>query len=605
MLIISIFPVIIESVNKGQDQYTFFQWKTEVWDLFRKVNTSRSYVYSATTKFERMGKFEQTPEFVNGLRSATSMHRKRPHRIWDYIGASSDIAWETSLLRKPTNISRNLFEIIHYHNGCSPDELSKLDALHKALEPLARISKALKDLESLTFSTCWFFYKNLMHNAAKLAGTVNLSTIHRLSSSVNEKHLSGRAPNSRSALIKSLAEASFSHMIRVKHPSLEHVVLMSKSQVRSAVAEVYQIEVQQPCSMLCELLNPIKQYFAHISLQYDEINVKLKEKLVDFSCSIASFASSSDIIAELVDLFVDTKTNVRQKISLENYKLNDWKADVVNLTVKIRLKKGDIWEAIKMLQRMKDFELEPELSAPLEDIESIKRSRQIGNYLNSTYKIVKKTTLLHKSKSISDNLLDIVLYHNGCTHRDLSNIEQVAEIFRHQTHIYQVLHSLNDRTISYCWKNYNNLVSKIGNLLSDDNFDGLLQLSKSIKIIESANIESKTKISIESLSKEIALHLSRIENSPLEDIDTWNISEIESTIEHLYETEIYNPSSVYCSLVKPVVGIISDFLKYRRPVSSRYEDPTAEFTCRIETLPFAEIIPRIVKHFLNIRLDIS
>lgn len=616
ILLVVIYLVTIEATPNDDDDvefqqdYDFESWKLDVWILYRFKDKRAIIVDRMLDRLKRMKLFENSSEFKSKLQDPESM--KRLEKIAHYIKSISSIVEATTLLRKPKNISENMFEIVNNHNGCSKEEISKIDAVNRVFGSDPRIGRALETIKNNTVSHCWRFYRGLMYGTTKLIGKQTLDTVARISDIINYYvafDLRNSGQRSIQATVYSIFKAVASYLHSLNHPLLSYSDTMNSAEYESIFAEVYETEVQQPLSIFCEILKPIRQNLVRLTSDVNVYNLSNKEKLVDLSCGLATSSAHwklNDIASLLKNEAPYGDDDQDEEFLPHGYSLMSWKKDIYSLFGKLSSKHPNFGDTIYKLKRIRFYEYGAEfrLNISSNDFHLYKRFPVIRGYLDALREIPEITSLMHKTKGVSENLIDILKDQNGCYWEEFSKIYKLSLLFRDGSRMRKLLRNVNDKRKSYCWQNITISLTKRTNLIGKESFDTILKLIDYINMKRLAdyakNQDNPDQVSIESTSRGLAIYLDSINHPLLEYAELDSFSKLKSTIEEIYEIEIQNASSVFCRLLGSIrrnvshLGNDKDIEDYRKLV---------DFSCNLASLSISHIVPIIARHFLDIMLD--
>lgn len=271
------------------------------------------------------------------------------------------------------------------------------------------------------------------------------------------------------------------------------------------------------------------------------------------------------------------------------YDFHTWKSDVWTIFESSRRRTGDVPTSLMRLRRMSDLEKTVEFRQQLKDVYSLGRSNRIKQYIGSSFEIVRQTSFLRKTKSTTDNLYDIIAYHNGCRLEEISIIDIIGIIYGHKSRISILLDTIKFKTTTYCWINYNDLLVNTKNLLSRDGFDTIIKLSQLISYQSLYQhidgMYRPRQLSIDLVAQGIVAYLIQIEHPELEDINSKELTEMVSIIEDVYEIEVKHPCIEFCSLLNPIRHYFSNL---SRTNFSNYE-MLIDFSCGLASLELSEI----------------
>lgn len=602
-LLVTAFWVAIEASPKDGENlkplprgYSFFSWKKDVWSLYAETNRKMAYTLATLNKLGRMEQFEQNPEFNAGLR-VMNLNRY-PDKILHYLRARSYIVEETSLLRKSINLSQNLSSIITNHNGCSIEEISKIGRVAEIFGNQSRIGFVFQSLKDRTKLYCWDDYKNMLHKTADLFGNENLDIVIDISRFVNGKPLvdySLDRDNAKPSSIAYISEGLVLYLKSLRHPLFEFIDTINRSEIDSVIRGIFEDEILRPSCMYCILLDPIRKYFIH-----SNTNITLYERLVDFSCNIALFASSHyTTIKSLMMNFENLGpfeiesmngmlhgAKLANTLTSQNYGSHEWITDVLKLHLP-SMESSNIPETLFLLERMKQYEKRPDFALPIYDI---RQPSKVIDYLMASRKIIQKTTLLRKTKTVSENLLDIASNPN-CISKEFYTIDELAKLFLPHSRMKMLLQKLAIATRTHCLLIYKELMARIIRLIGKDYFDVPLKIST---FIDWRSTENYNLIldSPDSISKAIASYLNSLEHPLLEDIELKNIYEIRLIIEQLFEIEVQHPVSTVCVLLNP---IRQNYENNETTIHEKFVD----FSCALASFAYSSDRKKISEHLIE------
>lgn len=286
--------------NPKKTNYDFSAWKKDIWVTYEVSGKNSVHTGKSLIRLKRMGDLEKTNQFPKDLRSIYDYNRSA--RIKEYLGASPEVVKITSLMRKTKCISHNLYDIILSHNGCWPEELSKIQNLSKLFPLKSRINMQLDDARFETMKLCWSYYKELLINTKNLIGRVEFESLIELSNIMNNKPLDEykrEVYNPISITLESISQGIAKYLIQIKHPNLDDIYTRDLIEITSIIEDLFVIEVQEPSKKLCQLLEPPSRRFYKLSSDIG-IKITLYQRLIGFSCYIASIAPST-IASRILD----------------------------------------------------------------------------------------------------------------------------------------------------------------------------------------------------------------------------------------------------------------------------------------------------------------
>lgn len=298
ILVLTLCYDTLEATNNDGEKsprgYGYNKWKSDVW-LLTAVNPYNSASNKATLKkLERMVWKEHRPQFPVLLRDIYS--NKRGKSIKKYLVSFIEIASETTLLRKSKTTSQNLFDIISKHYGCTREETLKIESVFEIFGTNNRLSMVFENLKSINLNNCWNSYKDLLMMREKLIGQLTWKTVEDLS------HFIGNALNENESseyTIDDIARGVGTYLISLDHPVVEDIMLSNSIEME----QIFEVEVYNPLREFCGLLNPVRKAIAYKNLNI-RTHITKHEELIDFSCSLASFAPSS-IGSKILDNLLD------------------------------------------------------------------------------------------------------------------------------------------------------------------------------------------------------------------------------------------------------------------------------------------------------------
>lgn len=602
LLVVQSCLVTIEAKNDQYKDYTYMKWKKDVWSLYEKSKWHNVDLGIMIEKIKRMNEFEHTPELIPNYHEMSKS--KRPAlRLYFYLGSSREIVGATTFLRKYKSTSENLLDFLSNHQGCNQDEISKFDRISQIYGKNLHLGTLLGSLKGNILRRCSNLYLKLMLNTTKLMGKENLDTIVSLShyvdwvSSIDNSSLVKR--DQPASKIEKEAKGIALYLGTLNNSKFNSI---NSSDSMAILKEIYEAEVQYRSSLFCTLLNPIRQNLIRLSSTHSPPT----DKLIEFSCNLASIASS-DMFWKLLETYTAGLFKVKPKenkdkdlgqVSPNVYTFDTWTQDV-NLQFAKHLPRPQISETSSELSRMIQFENTPEFRVGLNNIDH-DTGRKIEIYLSASSDIALKTSLLRYSKTTSNNLFDFISNHNGCSHEEISKIATVGEIFEHNTRISIILHMIKQETRSYCLDIYQKLLIRMMNLVGKISYNAVVKLYNLIDWEPADNYSSNLydEASIELVSKQIASHLYSLEHPSLDDIESMNQSELGLIIGEIYEVEVQYPVSTLCTLLSPIRQSM-----YHMSSSSTPQEKLIHFSCDLASFTAASYKTKILQHFLDIRLD--
>lgn len=303
----------------------------------------------------------------------------------------------------------------------------------------------------------------------------------------------------------------------------------------------------------------------------------------------------------------DSDTELAAKPA-KKYDLAKWKLDVWHLFD--RGPKKPTFTRVKYmlthLDRMNSFEH----SDIFKQTVGSRRMKRIENYIITTKDIVRETTLLRKSKFITENLIDIFSNHIGCSKGEIFLLDKLGDIYGPQSRVNMAIQSLKSKTISQCWDSHKDLMLKTLNLVGKDIYSALDTLGELVKSSSLADFvsdqgESREKLTT-SIGGGIASFFKQMEHPLIEDIEkSESIVEIEAMVKEMYDTEIHYPSTTFCDLLEPAKEHLArlrfmthpgeKYLKHRR----WHEERLVDFSCDLATIEFDSIKWNIMHNFIH------
>lgn len=623
----------LERQSIGSRGYSFHTWKKDIWNLYRQDNTSKKtkYIWAITNKLNRMIQFEASPQFGRIIRAKDRI--KGSKRLDKYLAVWSKIIDETTLVRKPKTISNNLFDITSRHNGCTEQDLSRMNRLGRLFDPGSHIYIIFQTLKDETLTFCLLSYRNLMKLTNQLMSKEDYDIVVKLSELANwtgldDPSLAINKPESVS--IETLQKAIGSYLSGLDHPALDNIASMSPTQIQSTVEDIFKNEVYRPVSTLCLLLNPIRENISMLSYHLGpHIPVPNNHyiRLTYFSCSIASLVHSSNVPIEIrlpsieaIDTTVINNETERESEDImrkrvrnredivgKDYTFDTWRMDLQSLFGVIWSKKPVIKDALSKLERVKLFEQSPRFQLAFEDELVFNRSGRVRHYFLSAYNVTMETTLLRKTKSVSHNMIEIISNHNGCGLDEITKIDNLAKLFRQNSRVNKILSNAKHGTLHYCRDFFIAFMDKMHNLIGLIDLEAVYKLNQCISMAQYEDRvylnaqHDESRAPSDSVSKGLASYLNSLNHPQLDDIDSKDFNQIESIVAEMFETEILYPVSVFCLTLNP----IKQYLNQLNPTvaaSVNDYDALIDMSCNLAT---SSIRSATMQEFLKIRLNLS
>lgn len=265
---------------------------------------------------------------------------------------------------------------------------------------------------------------------------------------------------------------------------------------------------------------------------------------------------------------------------------------------------------VKKLEKLDLFQLTPFFQIAMRVLPRGKPSTRIKKYFEASYSFYKKTSLIHKDRTLADNLIDILTKHNGCSGKEISKISKITDIFEPYSLIQMSIEMVDRKEKTYCYSAYETSLKGVDRLVGQRNVEIIFNLMSRIDPISlrdfSQNLHHAKPDSIETLSYGIALYLANLNHPDLDMINAENVAESESPLEEIYSLEVKKPASQLCRLTSGIDGYfpirkyedLSPIFAIDRLVA--FEERT-KFCCDIESLEYASIKSRLQQHFLVLK----
>lgn len=284
--------VKVKDNNNSREQYTYDHWRRDFYELFGKSLKIVPGIPEVLAELKRIGEYEKTAEFHLLLNDKETINRSP--LINRYFGTSTVlIPVKTTLLRKKENVTQNLISLISGHNGCSSDEIEKIDSVAEIFRYPTKINNILHYLRDTTKSFCLVNYSSLLVETKNLIGKENFIAIAILSEFIKMAHYKLYSTNLTTPSIDSISSGVALYLIGLNHPIVSDIDSMDSLNIEPLVGEVYETEVQYPCHLFCTLLDPIKQNLSHTISNFERNKIATYERLIDLSCKLASLPIDS------------------------------------------------------------------------------------------------------------------------------------------------------------------------------------------------------------------------------------------------------------------------------------------------------------------------
>lgn len=274
-------------------------WRRELSEMYGKFWRKQTFVESTVIKLNELNLYEQSPEFLLDIEKLDKSYSLRVRDVFDF---AMKISIHSSLLHKPEILSKQLVNLLSNHQGCSSDEISKIERIKGIFRQGSRIEKTLAKKIEQEIIVCWFNYKTLIRAAFHLIGHNDLMMAMHLHNRIDKKSLEAYAEyhyDAKPEAIESLAHSLASYMMSLDHPDLDSISVINSAHDELLLEEIYKIEVQEPCDKLCNLYSPVKRYFSGLTKStYGERtnfskDTNIVEIALEFSCDLSSFAYGS------------------------------------------------------------------------------------------------------------------------------------------------------------------------------------------------------------------------------------------------------------------------------------------------------------------------
>lgn len=293
--LIAVFLVNVEA-QKGRldgnygtikpEDYNCQHWRNDIYNVVGSNTKKNSQMRRVLDRLNRMNLFEQNQKSLEEFKSLVILDRSP--RVKEYLLAHKRIAEDTTLLSKHKTVTRNIYDLLEYHVGCTTDEISKINRVAEIFTPESRLRNLLRKLNYITSMYCLNEYRELIIRIVKLIGKENFSVITGFYELIDADSLADITTNKEKA--KSFSFKTVNRAISLYLRGLEQHYYSSPS-TKLQLVEVYMNDVQKPCAMFCDLMSPSVDYFSNITLEIAEKG-KYFEKLVKFCCTISSMGLS-------------------------------------------------------------------------------------------------------------------------------------------------------------------------------------------------------------------------------------------------------------------------------------------------------------------------
>lgn len=288
------------------------------------------------------------------------------------------------------------------------------------------------------------------------------------------------------------------------------------------------------------------------------------------------------------------------------YDVIKWRSDISNVFGQFWRKEVDIRRSIDKLNEIVAFEKLPEFYRYVSEEKEYFSSR-IENYFKDSLKVTVETSLLHKSKMLSEKMIDLLMIHIGCSYDEFSKIETVKRIFKPLSRIDKTIDKKLRAELEICGIGAKILVQSTSRLLSKDEIDTVQRLHSRIQkkaLDEYVNYQyDADPAAIEFLSHSIAMYLKRLDHPELESIPANNLDQFEILLEEIYKVEVYEPCAKMCNLLKPIRQGVLSLRKTMLGQQTNFQklpdklEMTIDFACDLASFAYASIRNRIWYYF--------
>lgn len=297
--------------------------------------------------------------------------------------------------------------------------------------------------------------------------------------------------------------------------------------------------------------------------------------------------------------------------ALKYSKLPQWRCELSSMYGKIWQKGVTVESTSAKLRDMNKYETSPEFLKLVKSSNDLKFTPRVFAVFKDSRLTTFETSLMHKSKRLSEKLADILTNHQGCSYDEISKIARVQKIFREGSRIETTIDKKLEEELIYCWDNYRKLIGSVIHLSGNDDLETVANLHQTIDI-EALNAYAKCHYDVdpaafESLSHSIASYMITLDHPYLESIPTNNRARCEIQLKELYKVEVYEPCAKLCNLFRPVKKYFSglsesniDKMKHLSKLSSKNEI-LLQFSCNLSSFVYSSLGSRIWHHYLNLK----
>lgn len=166
-----------------------------------------------------------------------------------YINRWFNLVNTTSLTRKNRTLTENLLQILDKHsNGCSTEEMDKLDKLIILFQTKHGLRQALTKVRLLMVSVCQERVYHAISNPFGLIGKDDIARVIQLSPIEELNKL-------KTIQTHKLGRKLAQFLRDLDHPSIMSLDPFDLVPAMNATMSVYQVEIFEPCSKVCNLGN--------------------------------------------------------------------------------------------------------------------------------------------------------------------------------------------------------------------------------------------------------------------------------------------------------------------------------------------------------------
>lgn len=303
-------------------------------------------------------------------------------------------------------------------------------------------------------------------------------------------------------------------------------------------------------------------------------------------------------------------------IQLEGYTYDKWRIHNSRMFSKNWKEGVTIRLVLDKLNKMNLFQHTPYFDIAMRARSYGRTSQRFLNYFRDSWKFCVRTTLLRKTKTLPENLFDILSDKNGCSRVELAKMFDVRNIFEPCSLAQLSIDKVMASQARHCHLDYRKSLLAAIRLVGKENT--LIMANLMVKLDNRAlndfvrrQYDARPR-SIELLSRGIASYLAQLNHPDLSEIGANNLAEFESLLEEVYNIEIKEPARKLCQSTTGIKGYFpwkkhKNLSPIERNKDTKFKKLIAlenmlDFSCNIASFAYGSMRTRIWEHFFNLKL---